>query len=96
MIRWIWIDADLKQRADESQWAVIDGIYQARPNFEGHWPIRHDTGIVDRSAQRLEIAKTKSRVDSLEPLVSRAPFRLYFHGWSNLTSFSSFGGYFVC
>ena len=55
-----------------------------------------DTGIVDRSAQRPEVAKTKSRVDSLEPLVSRAPFRLCFHGWSNPTSFSSFGGYFVC
>jgi hypothetical protein len=90
------IGADLEQRADKWQRAVVDGIFEARPDFERHWAIRHDTGIVDRGAQRLEVAKTKSRVDSLEPLVSRAPFRLCFHGWSNLTSFSSFGGYFVC
>ena len=53
------------------------------------------TGIVDRSAQRVEVAKAEGRVDSLEPLVSGAPFRLCFHGSSNLYR-SQVSGYSVC
>jgi hypothetical protein len=69
---------------------------RGKPDFEGHRPIRHDTGIVDRGAQRLEVAKTKSLVDSLEPpyLVHRSASVSMVR--PTFISFSSFGGYFVC
>jgi hypothetical protein len=60
MIRRIGIGADLEQGADERQWAVIDGVFEARSDFERHRPIRHGVGILDRGAQRFEVTKAKS------------------------------------
>lgn len=72
MIGRIGIGADLQQRADKRQWAVINGVFDARADRQRHRTIRHRGWIIDRGPQRGKITRAKRVVDLLEFLVFRA------------------------
>ena len=68
----IGIGADLEQRADKRQRAVVNRVFEARANRQRHRPVRHAGWIIDRGPQRGKITRAKSGVDLLELLVFRA------------------------
>lgn len=67
----IGIGADLEQRADKRQRAVVNRVFEARANRQRHRPIRHAGWIIDRGPQR--------GVDLLEFLVFRASLSVRLH-----------------
>ena len=73
MVIRIRIRADLEQRADEGNRAMVNRILQTRADRQRHRPVRHNIAVVDGRAQRIKIAGAKSLVDLLELLVFRAP-----------------------
>src|ERR1700704_5973393 len=57
------VGADLEQRADERDRAVIDRVLEAWSDRQRHRAIRHVAGIFDGRQQGGEIARTKGGVD---------------------------------
>ena len=75
----IGIGADLEQRADKRQRAVVNRVFEARANRQRHRPIRYAGWIIDRGPQRGKITRAKSGVDLLELLVFRASLSVRLH-----------------
>ena len=57
------IGADLEQRADERERAVVDRVDEARADRVGIWPFGIAPRIIDRRAQGIEIALEEGVVD---------------------------------
>jgi hypothetical protein len=79
MIVGVGIGADLKQRADERQRAVVDRVFEARSDRERHGPVGHIGRIVDRGPQSGEIAGLERGVDARELAVLCAPICVGVH-----------------
>ncbi len=75
----IGIGANVQQGADERQRTVVDGVDETGTNVDRHRTIRDDGRIVNRRAQRVEVAGVKGRVNLAPSLERGAAFLVARH-----------------